>query len=62
MDGWTEGRMMLIIPYKMWNLYFDKFQGQVAFNSEGDRITWTQIEQMWSKLIVKETKILQSVI
>ena len=26
------------------------FQGRVAFNSEGDRIAWTQIEQMWGKI------------
>lgn len=26
------------------------YQGNVAFSSEGDRIAWTQIEQMISKL------------
>ena len=40
---YTSSDVLLI---DKWPLFF---QGRVAFNSEGDRIAWTQIEQMWGK-------------
>jgi hypothetical protein len=39
---------------------FDGVSGRVAFNSEGDRITWTQIEQMWGKCYWEDTSALET--
>ena len=32
--------------------------GRVAFNSDGDRIAWTQVEQMWGQSQIKMILIL----